>query len=260
MADRTGQAWAADEYDASFDFVPRHGLGVVDLLDPQPGERVLDLGCGTGQLTAVIAQRGAEVIGIDADAEMVEAAQRQHPQLRIEQADARAFTLDETVDAVFSNAALHWIPEQGRVLERVAAALRPGGRFVAELGASGNVRAIERALRAAAADAGLPLARQPRPWFFPTNEEYTALLEELGFSVEYIEDFDRPTPLEGGESGLRQWVQMFANWLLETLPVGADDPFLDTIERLAAPELQQTDGSWTADYRRLRFVARRRAS
>ena len=260
MADGTGQAWAADEYDASFDFVPRHGLGVVDLLNPQPGELVLDLGCGTGQLTAEIAERGAEVIGIDGDPEMIRAAREHHPELRIEQGDARDFTLDTTVDAVFSNAVLHWIPEQDRVLERVAAALRPGGRFVAELGAGGNVEVIERALRRAATDGGLPMDQQPRPWFFPTTEEYSKLLERHGFDIEHIEDFDRPTPLEGGRSGLRDWVRMFARWLLEELPADAVEPALDEVERLAAAQLQQPDGSWIADYRRLRFAARRRSS
>src|SRR5262249_12224499 len=142
----------------------------VDQLAPQPGERILDVGCGTGHLTAQIAQSGASVVGLDNSPEMLTAARAAYPGLEFVQADARQFTFAEPFDAVFSNAALHWVREPQRVIRCIREALKPGGRFVAELGGKGNVQTIAHALRAAAEQLGLPLAESP--WYFPGVAEY----------------------------------------------------------------------------------------
>ena len=193
-------SWDADRYQRQFGFVSAMAGGVVELLDAAPGEVVLDLGCGTGELAARIAATGARVIGLDSDPAMVAAARRRLGHDRVLLADGHAFTLAEPVDAVFSNAALHWMPRPAEVIGRVRAAVRPGGRFVAELGGAGNIEAILEALGTAMTEAGLPAPACP--WYFPTPAQYATLLEAGGFRVARMEHFLRPTPLEGGPDGL----------------------------------------------------------
>jgi len=245
------QRWDAGLYDNRHAFVWKHGESLVALLAPRPGERILDLGCGTGHLTARIAETGATVVGLDHSAEMLEQARLAYPRLEFVQADARTFTFAESFDAVFSNAALHWIKEPDLVLGRVREALKPGGRFVAELGGHGNVRAIESAVRFAAMTLSLPLAESF--WFFPGVAQYAALLESAGLEVTFAALFDRPTPLEG-ETGLRDWVRMFYQRVLSEIPPGQEEAFLQTVEEAARPALYR-DGQWVADYRRLRVIA-----
>ena len=245
-------AWSADDYDGGHAFVFEYGEGVVDLLDPAPGERVLDLGCGTGHLTASIADSGANVVGLDADRAMVAEAARTYPDLRFVQGDARQFAFREPFDAVFSNAALHWIDEQDAVLDSVADALRPGGRFVAELGGTGNVESIVGAVREAAAERGYTVEN---PWYFPSVGEYASLLEAHGFEVRYATLFDRPTELDDGEAGLASWLGMFGDGLLGPVPEDERDAVVADVEDRLRKELF-ADGTWTADYRRLRVVAR----
>jgi trans-aconitate methyltransferase len=159
--------WDVDRYQRQFGFVSALGGDVLELLDPVPGETVLDLGCGTGELAAAIAATGARVLALDSDPAMVAATRRRLGDDRVLLADGHAFTLDEPVHAVFSNAALHWMPRPAEVIGRVRAALRPGGRFVAELGGAGNIAAILEALGTAMAEAGLP--EPASPWYFPTR-------------------------------------------------------------------------------------------
>ncbi len=246
--------WDAGLYDDKHSFVWEHGAALLDLLAVQPGERVLDLGCGTGHLTARIAAAGAEVVGIDSSAAMVEQARRSYPDLRFEVADARDFSFAEPFDAVFSNAVLHWITEPERVVACVRRALRPSGRFVAEFGGGGNVKAIIAALDTAARRLGV--GSFPCPWYYPSLGEYAALLERNGFEVTFAVLFDRPTPLEG-EQGLRDWVRMFAADFVAGLAPERREDLLRLVEEEARPSLYQ-DGKWVADYRRLRVVARRR--
>jgi trans-aconitate methyltransferase len=248
-----GNEWSTDDYDGGHAFVFEYGEGVVDLLDPQPGERVLDLGCGTGHLTASIAESGAAVVGLDADREMVAEAARSYPELRFVRADARDFAFAEPFDAVFSNAALHWIHEQDAVLDSVADALRPSGRFVAELGGTGNVAAIVDAVQDAAAERGYDVEN---PWYFPSVGEYAGLLAAHGFEVRYATLFDRPTELEDGEAGLAGWLGMFGDGLLGPVPETDREAVIADVEDRLRDELF-AEGTWTADYRRLRVVARR---
>ena len=260
MPDRS--TWDAETYDESFRFVSDHGLDLVRLLDPQPGERTLDLGCGTGRLAAAIAEAGAEVVGIDSDPAMIAQSRAQFPgaqfpALRFEQGDGER--LDEDLgrwggpfDAVCSNAALHWMRRPAAVLRGVAGLLRPGGRFVAELGAAGNIAIVEEALRASLEEAGVPRAEQPEGWFFPSPAVYAGLLEQHGFEVRALWCFDRPTPLEGGAEGLEAWLHMFAGPFLA--PLSTADA--RAVEDRTRARLWR-DGTWVADYRRLRFRAER---
>jgi len=244
--------WDADRYQRQFGFVSAMAGDLVELLDPRPGEVVLDLGCGTGELAAEIQGRGARVWALDADPAMVEAARGRLGPGRVRLADGRDFTLPEPVDAVFSNAALHWMPRPGEVLARVRAALRPGGRFVAELGGAGNIDAILEAFAAALAEAGLP--GPASPWYFPTPGEYATLLEAGGFRVARMEHFARPTPLEGGDHALADWLAMFGRSLTAAVPLDLLPRVVARTAELAAPRLRR-DGRWVADYWRLRFVA-----
>lgn len=245
--------WDAGLYDDRHSFVWKHGASVVELLGPRPGERILDLGCGTGHLTARIAEAGARVVGIDSSAEMIAEARRGYPGLRFEVADARDFALDEPFDAVFSNAVLHWVKPPERAVACIRRTLAPGGRFVAELGGRGNVAAIIAALETAAGAMGVE--GWEHPWYYPSIGEYAALLESDGLEVTHAVLFDRPTPLEG-DDGLRNWATMFARDLVERVPPAARESFFRRVEDAARGSLRR-DGAWFADYRRLRVVARR---
>ncbi len=249
------KSWDATAYDHTFSFVTRYGQGVLEDLAVQPGERVLDLGCGTGELTARIAAGGAEVVGLDLDADMIRRAREQHPQLRFEIGDAQAFVRPggiEGFDAVFSNAALHWMLRPAAVIERVRAALRPGGRFVAEAGGRGNVAGVEQALQRAREESGLPAVASP--WFFPSIATYARLLEEGGLEPQRMSLHDRPTPLVEGESAMRDWMTMFGSPFLRDLAAAQRERVLTRAAELLRPTLWQ-QGRWLVDYRRLRFLA-----
>jgi len=247
--------WNARLYDDKHSFVWKYGESLLALLDPQRGERIVDLGCGTGHLTARIAAAGADVVGLDSSAEMIDEARRLYPDIRFEVADARTFGADEPCDAVFSNAVLHWVKEPQAVAERVAAALKPGGRFVAELGGRGNTRRITAALGRQVQAFGVEGFEFP--WYYPSVGEYSRILEKRGLEVTFATLFDRPTPLEG-EHGLRKWLEMFAGSLLVRLAPEARDAFLAAVEDDLRPALYR-DNTWLADYRRLRIVAVRQS-
>jgi len=250
--------WDPESYDRDTGFVHEYGGSVVDLLDPRPGERVLDLGCGTGHLTAAIADRVGEsgsAVGVDASAAMVERARETSPECRFEVADAREYAPDRSFDAVFSNAALHWVPrdDQPPVAERVAALLGPGGRFVAELGGTGNVSAVVDATLAEVRERGYEVEQ---PWYFPTVGEHAAVLEAAGFEVRLARLFDRPTELDGGREGLANWLDVFGDSLFAGLDNAETEAVMSSVEDRLRDELFDADsGTWTADYRRLRFVA-----
>ncbi|MQA87679.1 MAG: methyltransferase domain-containing protein [Streptosporangiales bacterium] len=247
--------WDAGLYERSFGYVAAYGEALIDLLDPRPDERIIDLGCGTGTLTSEVAARGARVLGLDSSTAMIDQARGQHPELDFEVADAHVFTFREQADAVFSNAALHWMTDPDAVIARVWAALRPGGRFVAEMGASGNCATIIEAVHAAAAELGI--AGEVRsPWYFPTPAEQAARLEKGGFEVRWLHCFDRPTPLDQCPDGIADWLRMFGAEMLRPVPADLIDRLLDRVNELTAPALYR-DGIWTADYRRLRFIAAR---
>jgi trans-aconitate methyltransferase len=234
-------SWDAKRYQSRHSYVFEYGESLIDLLDPRPGERILDLGCGSGQLTAKIAESGAEVIGLDQAAEMIEQARRNFPQLTFDVGDAADFRLPTPVDAVFSNAALHWVKDADGVASSVARALRPSGRFVLEMGGRGNTQAVMNALREVAGPV-------ETPWYFPSVGEYASVLERHGFEIGLATLFDRPTRVEG-EDGLEDWLSMFAGSMLK-IP----DLRREVAERLRSKMFH--DGGWVLDYRRLRVIAK----
>ncbi len=251
----TNNPWDPQRYERDGGFVWRYGHDLVELLDPRPGERVLDVGCGTGQLTARIAESGVEVVGIDNSPEMVDTAGRNYPGLRFEAADVRDMRYRAEFDAVFSNAVLHWVLPPEAAVGAIRRALKPGGRFVAELGGRGNIAAIIEAVRWARR--GNPGPEVGDAFFFPSDAEYAAMLESYGFDVQRADLFERPTPLDGGDDGLRLWLDTFAGGLLDGLSTDARSEVVDLVETRLRPQLHH-DGRWTADYVRLRIAARLR--
>jgi len=249
-----GAEWNANLYDAKHDFVWKYGSDVVSLLDPRAGERILDLGCGTGHLTAQIAESGAQVTGVDRSAEMVAAARLAYPNFKFEISGATNLKFREEFDAVFSNATLHWIHEPELVLQGMYRALRAGGRFVAEFGGKKNIRAMQDAFDLALAELGAAKAGEVNPWYYPSVSEYSALAEKNGFEVRLITLFDRPTGLADGAAGMRNWIVMFGGNYLAKAGDARREEFLRRVEEILRPKLFR-DGQWWADYRRLRLVA-----
>jgi len=250
MVELSKQHWSAERYAATAHFVPAFGAPVVELLDPQPAERILDLGCGDGVLTEKIARLGATVVAVDAAPDMVEAAKARGLDARVIPGQSLAF--EDEFDAVFSNAALHWMRPQEAVLDGVRRALKPGGRFVAEMGGHNNTAAILTAIRAVLARRGIE-ALSLSPWYFPAAAAYQKKLEAAGFTVEEITIIPRPTPIE---AGLDAWLDAFAEDFLNPLPPDDRCAARQEICDLLQPILRDETGLWIADYVRLRFRAR----
>ncbi len=250
----TNQTWNTAAYGQHGRFVATLGSALLDLLAPQAGERILDLGCGDGALTEQIAAAGAYVTGIDASPGMVAATRARG--LRVDLGSAAALPYADEFDAVFSNAALHWIPDARAVLQGVYRALQPGGRFVAEMGGHSNIAAIRTALLAVLANFGVD-AEAAANSFFPTAAAYRALLEETGFAVQSINLMPRSTPLPGGRDGMEIWLNTFRNGVLDQLTSTDRQSAVTRTVDLLRPILADAEGLWTADYVRLRFHATR---
>jgi SAM-dependent methyltransferase len=258
MSDRHGgaaaEAWQPLLYDTKLGFNARYGGDLVEVLAPRAGERILDLGCGTGHLTWRIAEHGAFVVGLDHSVEMVKRARALHPGLPLVVADGQGFAfIDQTFDAVFSNAAIHWMENAVAVARCVRDALKPGGRFVAELGGKGNLARLIDGVRMVREEADLPVTHLP-PWYFPSLGEYASLLEGQGFRVVLAAQFDRPTSLDDGDRGLGNWLSGFGSRLLGDVPEPERANLMRRVEERLRPVLYH-DGAWTLDYVRLRIVA-----
>ncbi|MDF3070502.1 MAG: tam, partial [Polyangiaceae bacterium] len=248
-----GQAWNPAHYDRAGAFVPRLGADLVTLLAPRAGERVLDLGCGSGELTQALADAGAALVGVDASGEMIAQARVKHPDLELAVVDGQELRYDAEFDAVFSNAALHWMPRADAVAAGVFRALRSKGRFVAEFGGARNVQTVRDALGAELTERGVRELRAP-DWYFPTVGQYARVLEDAGLFVESACWFERPTRLEG-ERGLADWLELFCLPLLRALGTERDAVVAGT-ERRCRDALYQ-GGAWWLDYARLRVAARK---
>ena len=244
------QSWNPTTYEANGAFVPALGAGVLEWLAPQPGERILDLGCGDGPLTAKIAAAGATVIGVDASPAMIEGAKSRGIEARV--CNAEALPFEHEFDAVFSNAALHWVRNQDAMLAGVKHALKPGGRFVAEMGGHGNVAAILVALTAVLNRHGYG-DLEGGVNYYPAPEVYADRLVRYGFAVKKIQLIPRPTPLP---TGMAAWLTTFRKGVLEAVPAHLRATIVDETVSLLEPVLRDDQGNWTADYIRLRFIAR----
>jgi SAM-dependent methyltransferase len=245
------QIWNPETYSRNAAFVPQLGSGVLEWLAPQAGERILDLGCGDGQLTERIVAAGANVTGVDASPAMVAAARARGIAAEEGSAESLPFA-DGSFDAVFSNAALHWVRGQDAMMTEVRRVLRSGGRFAAEMGGHGNVAAIRVAF--AAVLARLDCAElNERGNYYPTPGAYTRCLASHGFKIERMILFPRPTPL--GAGGMAAWLNTFCRGALDALPQDARETAVAETAALLTPVLCDEDGQWTADYVRLRFVA-----
>lgn len=246
--------WDASAYDNKHSFVWKYGEEVLELLAPREGERILDLGCGTAHLTNQIAARGAKVVGLDKSPAMIERARALYPELHLEVADATDFHFDEPFDAVFSNAAIHWMKDQDAVADSIGKALKTGGRFVAEFGGKGNIQKTRSALREVLDGGGYTWDREASRRYYASIGEYATLLEAHGFRVTYATHFDRPTKLKGAESGLQRWLEVFADNELAGVPADKRESVMQLVEQRLRPELFR-DGNWFLDYKRLRVVA-----
>jgi trans-aconitate methyltransferase len=241
--------WHPESYDRNARFVSDLGEPVLAMLRAVAGERILDLGCGDGVLTEKVAAAGASVVGVDASEAMVRAARARGIDARV--VNGHALRFEREFDAVFSNAALHWMREPDSVLAGVARALKPGGRFVGEFGGHGCVAAIIVALEAVLARRGINGAAQI-PWYFPTVADYRERLISAGFAVDYIALIPRPTELPTGIEG---WLDTFAENFLRPLQPADRKKALTEAIALLSPVLCDERGRWTADYIRLRFAA-----
>lgn len=248
-----GQDWNPERYRRNAAFVAELGQPVVELLAPRPGERVLDLGCGDGRLTEALVQAGCTVVGVDASPEQVAAARARGLDARV--MDGQELDFSDAFDAVFSNAALHWMKQPQRVLHGVRRALRAGGRFVGEFGAHGNVATVAAAVSEALARRGLRFGDLD-PWYYPTGDEYGRALRACGFQVDSLETFARPTVLPGDMVG---WLETFARAFLAPLAPPERPLFCREVAAALAASLRRADGAWFVDYVRLRFHATRSA-
>ena len=243
--------WDPALYATHAAFVPALGEAVLDLLAPQPGEAILDIGCGDGALTERIAAAGALVIGIDGDAAMVGAANDRGLDARL--MDARAMTFDGVFDAVFTNAALHWVGQPAIVSAGVARALKPGGRYVGEFGGHGNIAAIRVAVRSVLGTRGYRVAPMETS-YYPTAEGFRAVLETAGFVVDTCEIISRPTPLP---SGMTAWLNTFRGGFIDSagVPPEKHAQVIEDVRAMLRPVLADEAGNWVADYVRIRFHA-----
>ena len=242
------QSWNAGTYDTHARFVSDMAGAVVDWLAPKADENILDLGCGDGALTEQLIRSGAKVVGVDTSQDLLAAAKKRD--LDVHLMDGEKLTFDNQFDAVFSNAALHWMINGPAVIAGVHRSLKSGGRFVGEFGGHGNVAAIVTAMRAVGQRHGGDVTLAG-PWFFPSPDVYAEMLEQGGFSVKRIGLFPRPTPLK---TGMKEWLKLFRKPFFEQFSE-ASDAILNEVEALLAPSLKDARGHWTADYVRLRFEA-----
>ncbi|HSZ86650.1 MAG TPA: methyltransferase domain-containing protein [Puia sp.] len=246
--------WNASLYDDKHSFVFKYGEDLVHLLNPKPGERILDLGCGTGYLTNLIAGSGAKVIGIDNSVEMIEKAKAEYPEIDFEILSATDFHFAKKFDAVFSNAVMHWVLEKESAIDCMYENLKPNGRLVIEMGGKNNVQSIMNAIEkylpkyAAINESSLKI------WYYPSLSEYTSLLEAKGFRVTYASHYDRETELKDTANGIKDWIKMFGSSFLKNMNETVADKMLNEIQESLRPT-NFREGKWFADYKRLRIVA-----
>lgn len=251
---KNSKPWNAELYKKKHSFVFEYGSSIIQLLDPKKDERILDLGCGTGELTHQIHQSSKYTLGIDNSSEMIRSAKSSFPEVNFQVASATEIPGTNTFDAVFSNATLHWVLEYEKAIHSIYNCLKSGGRFVAEFGGKGNVELIITQLRKNLEK--LKYHKQARlvNWYFPALGEYTSTLEKQNFKVTYARHYDRPTELADSNSGLRNWIKMFAKNFFHEVKEEDEKEILEAMEHSLKPTLFR-NGKWYADYKRLQVVA-----
>jgi trans-aconitate methyltransferase len=245
----TSSTWHPKTYAQNARFVSELGEPLLELLDAQPGERILDLGCGDGALTEKIAAAGCTVVGADSSLAQIQATRKRGLDALV--VDGQRFSFRRPFDAVFTNAALHWMKRAENVVGNVARCLKPGGRFVGEFGGQGNVETIRMTLHAGLRRRAID-PWTVDPWYYAAPQDYEKLLAAHGFSVSYVELIPRPTRLPGDILG---WLEVFAQPFTQAVAASQRQQFLEDIREGLRPRLQKSDGTWYADYVRLRFKA-----
>ena len=243
------QSWNAEDYNANASFVAQLGNSVVEILAPQSGERILDLGCGDGKLTLKIQKYGCNILGIDSSEEMIYATKKLGLEGKV--ISGNNLNFDQEFDAVFSNAALHWMLEKDKVAQGVYKALKPGGRFIGEFGGKGNINSVIKIMSEVFKD--FPeLGKFNNPWYFPSVAEYAQVLDKAGFEIHYLEIISRPTVLN---TGIRGWLKVFAQGIINHLNHERQKFFIGEVEKRLKPIIFSEENGWVADYIRLRFKA-----
>lgn len=246
--------WDVNLYNEKHGFVHQYGTDLVHLLDPKAGEHILDLGCGSGQLTNEISSSKSNVIGIDSSQEMIKSSKNLFPEIEFHQMDAQSFEFDLSFDAIFSNAVLHWVENQQVAAKNMHRHLKDGGRLVVEFGGYENVATIIEALRASLSLYGFFNNAKLERWYFPKISTYTSMLEEIGFEVVYAQLYDRPTLLDSKDDGIKDWIEMFGSHFFEGIPDTDKTQILNEVQNKVRTSCFK-EGKWYADYRRIRVVA-----
>ncbi|MCM3033946.1 trans-aconitate 2-methyltransferase [Niallia sp. MER 6] len=244
--------WNAGLYDEKHSFVSNYGGDLVSLLAPKAVEKILDLGCGTGDLANKLSASNCEVLGMDNSPNMIATAKKKYPHLNFLVGDATNLPYTEEFDAVFSNATLHWVKPPEQALASIYTSLKQGGRFVAEFGGKGNVQKISEAVLSEIAACGLTFDWDKYPWYFPSIAEYTTKMEQIGFRCIYAQHFDRPTPFIG-ENGLYNWLEMFGGAFFAGMAESTKNKIIKSVEAKLRADLY-VDGTWIADYKRIRVI------
>ncbi|SFG08313.1 MULTISPECIES: trans-aconitate 2-methyltransferase [Salegentibacter] len=246
--------WKPELYNDKHSFVYHYGENLIKLLDPKNNERILDLGCGSGQLTFKINELAKEAVGIDKSDEMIADAKLKFPDVKFQVADAGNFSFDKKFDSIFSNAALHWVKDYKSAVKCMYENLKPTGKVVVEFGGKGNVQTIVQQLRDSLRNRGYIKQSNLDLWYFPSIGEYSTELESAGFRVLFAEHYDRPTELADENSGIKDWISMFAGSFF----FGVTNNHIEEIKNEVQENIKEKcliDGKWFADYKRIRIIA-----
>lgn len=246
--------WKPELYNKKHSFVYNYGENLIQLLEPKENERILDLGCGSGQLTFKINELVRETIGIDKSAEMIADAKSKFPNIEFLVKDAENFKFDKKFDSIFSNATLHWVKNYKDSIKSMYENLKPNGKIVVEFGGKGNVQTIVNQLRESLKSRNYSNQSELNLWYFPTIGEYSTELESAGFRVLFAQHYDRPTELADKNSGIKDWISMFA----ENFFIGVTGNHIEEIKNEVQESVKEKcliDGKWFADYKRIRVIA-----
>jgi len=248
--------WKINLYNKKHAFVYEYGEELIQFLNSKPNELILDLGCGSGQLTNEISKSGAKVIGIDSSKEMITDAQTKYSDLKFIVKDAASFQLNKPFDAIFSNAVLHWVLDSESAIISMNKNLKLGGRLVVEFGGKGNVQTIIKSIRKILLERGYIKNANIQNWYFPSISEYTSLLEKNGFEVEFAHLYDRPTELADNQNGIIDWIEMFGESFFINISKEEKKDILIEVQN-DLKEKCFINGKWYADYKRIRILAKK---